>query len=150
VVERLVLGLGNLDRGDDGVGRIVVRSLRPRAPADVRLLEQSGEASALLAELQEADCAWLIDAAQSGAPPGTIHRIDCAATDVALPSGTVSSHGFGLAEAIALARTLDLLPSRCVVYAVEAADFTLGAEPSPHVAAAVDEVARRILEELHA
>ncbi len=150
MAERVVLGIGNPDRGDDAVGRIVARSLRPRAPADVRIVEQSGEASALLAELQMADSAWLVDAAQSGAAPGTIHRIDCSVADAVLPSRSVSSHGFGLAEAIGLARTLDLLPPRCVVFAVEAADFTHGAPPSPLVAAAVGEVARRILEELHA
>ena len=52
--ERLVFGIGNPDRGDDAVGRIVARSLRASAPADVRIAEQGGEAGALLAELQVA------------------------------------------------------------------------------------------------
>jgi hydrogenase maturation protease len=150
VAERLVLGIGNPDRGDDAVGRLVARSLRARAPADVRISEQGGEAMALVAQLQSAQCAWLVDAAQSGAQPGTIHRIDCSAVDVALPAGTVSSHGFGVAEAVGLARALGMLPRVCVVYAIEAADFTAGAEPSAAVAAAADEVTRRILEELYA
>ena len=150
MAERLVLGIGNPDRGDDAVGRIVARSLRVHAPADVRIAEQDGEATALLAELQLAQSAWLVDAAQSGVQPGTIHRIDCSSADVVLPGGTVSSHGFGVAEAVGLARALGLLPRQCVVYAVEAADFTPGAEPSPEVAAAAGEVTRRILEELDA
>ena len=105
---------------------------------------------ALVAELQSVQCAWLVDAAQSGARPGTIHRIDCSAEDVALPAGTVSSHGFGVAEAVGLARALGMLPRQCVVYAIEAADFSAGAALTPEVTAAAGEVTRRILEELHA
>ena len=99
----------------------------------MRIVERDGEATALLADLQAARCVWIIDAARSGAPPGTIHRIDCATTDAIVPRGTVSSHGFGVAEAIALARALGTLPPHCIVYAIEAADFTPGAEPSPAV-----------------
>ncbi len=148
MAERLVLGIGNPDRGDDAVGRLIARSLRTQVPADVRVVEQDGEATALLPELQSAQRAWLIDAAQSGAPPGTIHRIDCSAANLAMPPGTVSSHGFGLVEAIALARALDVLPLQCIVYAVETTDFTAGAAPSPEVTQAVEEVAARILAEL--
>jgi hydrogenase maturation protease len=35
----VVIGVGNPDRGDDGVGRAVVRRLRERVPDDVTLLE---------------------------------------------------------------------------------------------------------------
>jgi hydrogenase maturation protease len=148
VAERLVLGIGNPDRGDDAVGRLVVRSLRPRVPDDVRIVEQDGEATALLVELQSARRVWLIDAARSGAQAGTVHRIDCSAADLALPSGTMSSHGFGVIEAIALARALDVLPEWCVVYAVEAADFTDGATVSAPVMQAVRAVTESILAEL--
>jgi hydrogenase maturation protease len=148
VAERLVLGIGNPDRGDDAVGRLVARSLRARVPADVRIVEQDGEATGLLAEFRPGQRAWLIDAAQSGAPLGTIHRIDCSAADLALPPGSISSHGFGVEEAIALARALGVLPTQCIVYAVETADFAVGAAPSAEVTEVVDEVAARILAEL--
>jgi hydrogenase maturation protease len=148
VAKRLVLGIGNPDRGDDAVGRLVARSLQTRVPPDVRVAEQDGEATALLAVLQSARCAWLIDATRSGAPPGTIHRIDCSAADLPSPLGTVSSHGFGVVEAIALARALDMLPRQCIVYAIELADITTGATVSPEVMRAVDVVAARILAEL--
>ena len=144
----VVVGIGNPDRGDDAVGRLIARSLRTRMPSGVRIAEHDGEATALLAELQSTRCAWLIDAARSDAPPGTIHRIDCSVADPALSSGSISSHGFGLAEAIGLARALDVLPARCIVYAVEATDFTAGATPSAAVTAAVDDVVARILAEL--
>jgi hydrogenase maturation protease len=140
----LVIGIGNPDRGDDAVGRIVARLLRDR---DVQAVEHAGEATALQRVLEGVDKAWLIDAAQSGAPPGTIHRIDCA-TDAPMPRSTTSSHGFGVAEAIALARALGTLPPHCVVYAIEVADFTAGAALSPAVTHAAHECAERIFAEL--
>jgi hydrogenase maturation protease len=148
VAERLVLGIGNPDRGDDAVGRLIARSLRMRVPADVRISEHDGEATALVGELQSARHAWLIDAARSGARPGTIHRIDCSNAVLAMPLGTLSSHGLGVAAAIALARALDVLPLQCIVYAVEAADFTDGTVLAPAVAKAMNDVVERILAEL--
>jgi hydrogenase maturation protease len=147
VPDSLVLGIGNSDRGDDGVGRLVARLLRTRAPAHVRIVEQDGEATALLAELRHAQRVWLVDAARSGAPAGTIHRVDCS-LDRTLPASNTSSHGFGVGEAVALARALDLLPSSCIIYAIEATNFALGARLSPPVAAAAAEVVRRVMEEL--
>ena len=142
-----VLGVGNPDRGDDAVGLMVTELLRDKVSANVRIAEHHGEATGLLAALQGAECAWVIDAAHSGAAPGTIHRIDCAA-DAVMPCGPVSSHGFGVAEAIELARALGTLPLHCIVYAIEAAQFTPGAALSPAVASAAYEVAARILAEL--
>jgi hydrogenase maturation protease len=148
VPDRLIVGIGNPDRGDDAVGRIAARQLIQRAPADVRIVEHDGEATGLLNDFQSVRHAWLIDAAQSGSPPGTIHRIDCSAADAVPPRGSLSSHGFGVAEAIALARVLGELPLHCIVYAIEAAQFTPGAAASPAVTLAAHEVAERILAEL--
>jgi hydrogenase maturation protease len=143
-----VIGVGNTLRGDDGVGLLVVHLMQSRIPPDVRLVALDGEATALLAELQHARSAWLVDAAQSGAPPGTIHRINCTVSDAVMLRGAVSSHGFGVAEAIALARALGALPQHCIVYAIDAADFTTGAAMSPAVTRAAHDVAVRILAEL--
>ena len=62
----------------------------------------------------------------------------------------MSSHAIGLVESVELARTLGSLPRRCVVYAIEAERFDLGAGLSPAVAAAVDAACARVLDELHA
>ena len=139
----LVIGVGNPDRGDDGVGHAVTRLLIPHVP----VAEHNGEATTLLDLLRTKECVWLVDAAQSGSEPGTIHRIDCA-TDTPFPGRPLSSHGFGLAEAIGLARALGALPPRCIVYAIEATDFTPGASISLAVAHAAQYVAARILAEL--
>ena len=57
-------------------------------------------------------------------------------------------HGFGLNEAIELARALGQLPPRCIVFAIEGEAFETGAGLSSAVAAAVREVTDRLSAEL--
>ena len=147
----LIVGVGNPDRGDDGAGPAVIRHLKTRlqregAAEGVGLVENWGEATALVAALEGWRTAVLVDAAQSGAEPGTYRCFE--ASEGALPSGLaeVSSHGFGVAQAVELARALGTLPGRCVVYAIEGESFEAGAALSPAVARAAETVGGEIVE----
>lgn len=145
---RIVIGIGNPDRGDDGVGRLVARSLDGRLPADVEIVEADGEATALLAHMDGAEAAYLVDACASGAEPGTVRRFDAAAAPLPQAAFGLSTHGFGLAEAIELARVLGQLPPRCVVYAIEGDGFETGAPLSGAVAQAMPRVVERLCGEI--
>jgi len=71
----LVLGLGNVLMGDEGVGVHVVRALEGRAlPEDVECLDGGTGGFVLLEPLENADRIVLIDAAADGNPPGTVTR----------------------------------------------------------------------------
>ena len=59
----------------------------------------------------------------------------------------MSSHAFGLGEAIALGRALGNAPRRIVVYAIEGENFETGAPMSERVAAAVGPVAELVAAE---
>lgn len=144
----IVLGIGNLDRGDDGAGRVLARRLRGLVPPDVEILEHDGEATALVARLDGAPAAVIVDACQSGAPAGTVHRFD--ANQAPLPAAHfgLSTHGFGLASALELARALSQLPQRCIVYAIEGECFESGASLSGPVTDALDTLAPRIVAEI--
>jgi len=143
-----VIGIGNPDRGDDSAGRLVARALRHIAPPCVTILEHDGDAGSLLGLLRPGDAVWLADAACSGAPPGTLRRLDCGAGDSPPPSATASSHGMGVAEAIALAGALGSLPQHCVLYAIEGRDFAAGVAPSLAVTDAAARAAARIAAEV--
>jgi hydrogenase maturation protease len=75
----LVLGLGNVIMGDEGVGVHVVRAIeqslakRP-LPGNVECLDGGTGGFTLLEPLQEAGRIILIDAAADGNPPGTVTR----------------------------------------------------------------------------
>lgn len=145
---RIVLGVGNPDRGDDAAGRKVARLLRWMLPHDVEVAEHGGEATDLLARLEGVAVAFLVDACASDASAGTVRRFDVGEAPLPQRVFGVSTHGFGLAEAIELARALGRLPPRCIVYAIEGASFEAGAPLSPAVAAVVADVARRLLAEI--
>lgn len=145
---RRVIGLGNPHRGDDAVGRRVAAGLRERVPQEVSVIEHDGEPGGLLELLRGAAAAYLVDAAVSGAPPGTIRRFDVLEADLPVLQGTTSTHGLGLAEAVELARALNQLPARCFVYVVEARSFEPWAALCPAVGAAVDALIVRILADI--
>jgi hydrogenase maturation protease len=71
----LVLGLGNVIMGDEGVGVHVVRALEQHPlPTNVECLDGGTGGFTLLEPLQEAGRIILIDAAADGNPPGTVTR----------------------------------------------------------------------------
>lgn len=139
-----VIGLGNEQRGDDGVGRHVVRALQavewPEVNA-VTLAEESGEGLALMDRWKGYRLVLLVVAVHSGAAPGTIHRLDAQAK--ALPSRLFhfSTHTFGVVEAVELARAMNQLPPVLMVYAIEGRQFESGESLSGEVARAAQEVA---------
>jgi len=71
----LILGLGNVLMGDEGVGVHVVKALEKlRLPAHVECLDGGTGGFTLLESLQSASRVILIDAAADGNPPGTVTR----------------------------------------------------------------------------
>ncbi len=146
----VVIGIGNADRGDDAAGPALLDRLRGRLPVHVELIEQRGESTALLAQLQDAGAAYLIDACRSGRPPGTVRRIDALASSLPRDGHHCSTHGFGVSQALELARALGLLPGRCVVYCIEGASYDPGAPLSAPVRMAIDTLAARLIAEIGA
>ncbi len=71
----LVLGLGNVIMGDEGVGVHVVRAVeKHKLPEGVECLDGGTGGFILLETLENADRIILIDASADGNPPGTVTR----------------------------------------------------------------------------
>jgi hydrogenase maturation protease len=133
-----------MDRGDDCAGLLVVRGLRSTT---VTTFEVYADGVELMEAWSGADRAIVVDAVVSGSKPGTVFHWD----GRNLPAGIdhpVSSHGFGMAEAIALAKHLKLLPARLDVIGIEAGHFDYGRGVSAEVATAARIVARNLAAEL--
>jgi len=144
----LVLGVGNDWRGDDAAGLEVARLLRSTTPPVARIVEYEGEPSGLIDEWQGAGDVVLVDAVSSGAPPGTVHRLDPLGGPLPHDLFRASTHHLGVAEAVELARALERLPSRLALYGIEGRDFDAGAALGPEVRSAVYQVAGEIAEQL--
>jgi len=144
----MFIGVGNPFRSDDGVGTAIVGRLRGEVPPGVKVQEESGDGTELLEAWRGVDSVILVDAVLSGAPPGTIHRLDAQAEKLPTWFSHSSTHAFGVAEAIELARVMGDLPARLIVYGIEGLDFSAGTELSPEVAEVVPTAANLILQEI--
>lgn len=143
----LIIGVGNALRGDDAVGLAVAQRLRARLPG-ISVCEATGEGTALMELWKDAGQVWLIDAIASGADVGTIHRLDVHAQPLPTTFFRYSTHAFGVGEAIEMARVLDQLPPRLIVYGIEGAYFGFAERLSPEVERAASEVVARVQREV--
>jgi len=144
----LVIGIGNEYRSDDAAGLVVARRLRQLSLGNITVIEESGEGTDLMESWKGADTVIIVDAASSGAKPGTIHRIDARAQRI--PTGLLrySTHAFSVGEAVELARAMNRLPPRMVVYGVEGERFDEGTVLSRAVQGSVDAVVDLVLKQL--
>lgn len=143
----VILCVGNSDRGDDAVGRAVAALLREAGAPEI--VECPGESGAVLDALEKAGAAIIVDAALSGASPGTVRRFEIGGDGPPLRLNFGwSSHGLGLAEALGVARALGELPAVCVLFVIEGESYAPGAPLSEAARAGAAEAARLILREL--
>jgi hydrogenase maturation protease len=143
-----VIGIGNPDRADDGIGCLVARRLAGRLPADVAVLTRGGDVMDIGDDMAGIDALVCIDAAMPAGSPGRVSRIDLGTQALAASRSFTSSHGLGLAQAIALAQALGTASRDIVIYAIEGASFAPGATMTPGVAAVVEDVAARVIAEV--
>ncbi|NWF78763.1 MAG: hydrogenase maturation protease [Chloroflexi bacterium] len=146
-----VIGVGNQWRGDDGAGPAVAHLLRARQGAAAAALQISaidGGGLNLITAWAGATTVVLIDAVFSGAAPGSIHRFDVGAQPLPEALFRHSTHAFGIAEAVELARALAQLPPRLVVYGIEGRQFDPGVGLSPAVELATRTLAEQLWQQL--
>lgn len=144
----LVIGCGNLLRGDDGVGPVLVRELaelqavgRIPAGADgVRLVDGGTAGLDTAFAMRGARRVVLIDAARTGEhPPGTVFRLPADAVAEAPALDGLHTHAVRWDHALAFGSWLlgPARPADVTVYLIEAAEFEPGAALSAPVAGAM-------------
>ena len=149
----VVIGCGNLLRGDDGAGPIVIRKLWQRGAADWARLVDGGTAGMDVAfQMNGAERVILIDASSTGSEPGTLFRVPGEEiTSLPLPT-EIHSHSFRWDHALSFAKWLlkDRYPHNIEVWLIEADQIDAGADLSPAVARTVDDLTDRLVKELAA
>lgn len=135
----MVIGVGNPIRGDDAVGLVVAERVRSNEP-EIRVVTHAGDVLDLYAVWKGTDLAVVIDAIWSEEGAGTILRYDARAAPLPRAVFRRSTHAFGVADAVELARSVGSLPARLIVYGVVGSCFDVGCALSPVVERAVDEL----------
>ena len=90
---------------------------------NVEVIIQSGEGAALIEAWQNFDFVIFVDASRSNSAAGKIFRFDAKTQKLPDSFFNYSTHAFSVAEAVELARVLNRLPPRLIVYAVEGKNF---------------------------
>ena len=145
-LNHIIIGIGNDFQGDDGIGHHIAQRIRTLNPPNVTVLEESGEAANLMDAWSDADVVVIIDAMYSGRTLGMVRRFD--ASNTPLPKefySHFSTHSFGIADSLELARALGLLPTKVIVYGIEGKNFETGQGLSPEVDQSTDIVVEQIL-----
>jgi hydrogenase maturation protease len=144
-----VIGVGNAWRGDDAAGLLVVRRLKADPLPGVEITECQGTVTAVREAWKDAAGVIVVDAVVSGSRPGAIYRFNAHGGGVPVQlSRSSSSHGWGVAEALALGEVLQELPPYLIIYGIEGQNFGPGQEVSQEVAEAIPEAARRLRREI--
>ena len=114
--------------GDDALGLRVAPLLEQALDplqAEVSCHDRPGVR--LLQAMEGAHKVVLVDGVKSGSAPGTLHRL--VGEDIYRQLGRhTSTHGFGLAEALALAVQLGYAPTELVLHGIELDDSQPGAD----------------------
>lgn len=140
---RVLIGVGNHDRGDDSIGPLVADAVQSRTDR-VIAIDREGDLAVLPLLWDRGDDVLIVDACRSRNPVGTLRLID--PEDLAESIG-LSTHGMSVAEAIELARRLDRMPNRLRLLGVAGRRF--GHESmSPELRDAFPSVVDAVLAEL--
>jgi len=148
-VKTLVMGLGNVIMGDEGVGVHVVRAVEKHTlPAGVECLDGGTGGFILLEPMQNADRVILIDAAADGNPIGTVTRTTPRfSNDYPV---TLTAHDIGIKDLLDAFYIQGGGPE-IVLYAITIDPHqSISMELSPGATVAADEAVARILAELQA
>lgn len=145
----LVLGIGNLVMGDDGVGVRVVQRLQRsyRFPENVRVIDGGTLGLDLLPMLENLSHLILVDAVETGEKAGTLVRLSGAELPVALET-KLSPHQMGLKDLLAVSELMGHSPREMVLIGVQPGSIEMGIELTDAVDAALDDMVAKVLQEL--
>lgn len=139
----LVVGCGNLLRGDDGVGPILIRHLWEQGmPDGVRLVDGGTAGMDVAFQMRGAQRVVIVDASATGSAPGTMFRVPGAELEDLPPLQGLHTHSFRWDHAIAFARWAlgEACPSDITVFLIEAENVAMGADLSAPIAASMQQV----------
>jgi hydrogenase maturation protease len=118
----LLIGVGNRDRSDDGIGPIVA-DLVEGATASVLTMVREGDLAVLPLLWNEDDDVVIVDACRCAGSVGSVHQVD---PDALMGGTSMSTHGMNVADAVQLAHRLDRAPRRLRVFGVIGKSFDYG------------------------
>lgn len=150
-VDTLIIGCGNILRGDDATGPVLIRRMWDRGLPDRVHCADGGTGGMDVAfQMRGVPHVILVDACQSGSEPGAMFELPGDEVEQLPPVDGMNLHSFRWDHALAFGRWLlkEDYPKRVTVYLIEGVDFQVGEGLSPAVDATVDRLVDRLFEVL--
>ena len=144
--KRLILGVGNPFRRDDGIGPAVIQALQDAGGLqDVDLLDGGTDGFNLLDDIKGYDEVLVVDAVDMGMSPGSIRLFSPTEATMTIQADALSTHGFGLAEVIVLMETLGITTDLKIL-GVQVKDIAFGEGMNPEISEKIPEILEHIEE----
>jgi hydrogenase maturation protease len=145
----LVIGLGNLLRGDDGVGVRVAQMLTEQVlPPGVEVIDGGTQGLGIVNLIEGRQRVIVVDAADVGQSPGQFVRFTLDEAHLLGDDQHLSIHAAGLRDALLLAQALKMLPDEVIILGVQPANFDWESTLSPQVEAILPDLIEAVLAEL--
>lgn len=144
----LVLGVGNLLLGDEGIGIHLIREMKKQClPDHVELVDGGTAGIDLLYWLETARYAVIVDCVDAGEKPGTIFDIPVDELNLKPKGRLISLHDINLSEVLSLAKQMNKLPPT-TIFGVQPGIIGGGTELSPDVQKVLPRLVELITKEL--
>ena len=150
-METLIIGCGNLLRGDDAVGPILVRIIYDMGlPPGVGLADGGTAGMDVAFRMRGMEHVIIVDACRTGSEPGTLYKVPGEELENMPPLTGINLHAFRWDHALAFGRWLlkDEYPPQVTVYLIEAESLEHGADLTPRVRETMEKLAQRLIAEL--
>jgi hydrogenase maturation protease len=147
-VRTLIIGCGNLLRGDDAAGPVLVRRMWERGlPDGVRCVDGGTGGMDVAFQMRGVPEVILVDACSSGSEPGSLFEVPGHEVENLPPLTGINLHAFRWDHAIAFGHWLlkDDYPANVTAYLIEGERYEIGDGLSPAVDAAVDRLVDLLL-----
>lgn len=148
---KVVLGLGNILNGDEGLGVHALKALAKNLsahPGEIEFIDGGVMGFSLLPLVESCSHLLILDAVNAGRPPGSL--IELRGEEIPLYTGVkLSQHQVTFQEILALAKFRDKLPPNLHLIGLQPADLAVGIGLSSVVAAAIPQMldgASRVLQ----
>ena len=148
-----IIGCGNLNRSDDGVGVLVAQRLQQHLTEtpipDVRVFDCGTAGIDVMFQARGSHELIIIDASQTSSEPGAIYEVPGEVLEQ-LPDRSYNLHDFRWDHAIAAGRKIfkDDFPPEVTVYLIEAQTLDFGWTLSPAIEAAAAKVFHKIIHKI--
>jgi hydrogenase maturation protease len=147
-VKLVIVGIGNILLGDEGVGIRVIEELRKiKLPEYVEIYDGATLGLTLLNFLDGADKAIIVDAVKAGGNPGDVYRFHFKEIPKKYKK-MVSLHDLDFPHAVEIGKDIFNIPEDIVVIGIEPERIEESLELSEKVKKAIPKAVELILEEI--